>query len=145
MTEFLDNRPTITFWIVGAAALVWNLIGLFFYYSQVTIAPETLEVFTVAQREFLLATPVWATSAHATAVTAGVFGSLLLLLRKSLCVPLFVLSLLGILLQDLDAFLLRDGLSVWGTNGIYLPLIVIVIAVGLVFYSSAAKRNRWLS
>jgi len=145
MSDLLDSRPTTTFWIIGGAALVWNLIGLVFYYSHVTMTPEALAGFTGAQQEFFNSTPMWATSAYAIAVNAGVLGSLFLLLRKSWSVPLFGLSLLGILAQNVHAFLLANGLEVWGSSGIALPAIVIVIGVALLIYSRTAKDKGWLN
>lgn len=144
MSDLLDSKPTTTFWIVGGAALVWNLIGVVFYYSHVTMTPDALAGFTAAQQEFFNTTPTWATSAYAIAVNAGVLGSLLLLLRKSWAVPLFALSLLGIVVQNFHAFVLANGLEVWGSSGIALPAIVIVIGVALLIYSRGAKAKGWL-
>jgi len=145
MSDLLDSRPTTTFWIIGGAALVWNLLGLVFYYSHVTMTPEALAGFTDAQQEFFNSTPMLATSAYAIAVNAGVLGSLFLLLRKSWAVPLFTLSLLGILAQNVHAFLLANGLEVWGSSGIALPAIVIVIGVALLMYSRTTKDQGWLN
>jgi hypothetical protein len=145
MIDVLDDNPTISFWIIGGAALLWNLIGLMFYYMQVTMTPADLAVFTENQQAFLMNAPIWATSAHAIAVNAGILGSLLLLLRRAWAVPLLMLSLAGIVVQDLHAFVLGDGLDVWGSEAIILPAIVAVIAVALVWYSRAVKAKRWLS
>jgi hypothetical protein len=145
MSDLLDDKPSTSFWIVGAFALVWNLLGLVFYYSHVTMTPAALEGFTDAQQAFFSSTPVWATSAYAIAVSAGVLASLFLLLRKAWAAPLFVLSLIGIIVQDLHAFVFSNGLEVWGTEGIVLPAIIIVIAVGLVMFSRKAKDRRLLS
>ena len=145
MSDLLDDKPSTSFWIVGAFALVWNLLGLVFYYSHVTMTPAALEGFTDAQQEFFNATPAWATSAYAVAVTAGVLASLFLLLRKAWAVPLFALSLAGIIVQDLHAFVLSNGLEVWGSKGIFLPAIIVVIAVALLLFSRNAKHKRLLS
>ena len=144
MSDTINGKPPVSFWLVSGAALVWNLIGLVFYYSHVTMTPEALQGFTQAQQEFFTSMPVWATSAYAIAVTAGVLGSLLLLFRKAWAVPVFVLSFAGILVQDLNAFVINDGLEVWGTEGVILPAIVIVIGAALIGYSRKAKRKDWL-
>jgi hypothetical protein len=145
MTDALDDRPSTTFWVIGGAALLWNLIGLMFYYMQVTMTPEALENFTAEQQAFFTNAPVWATSAHAIAVNAGILGSLMLLLRKAWAVSLFVLSLVGIIVQDLHAFVLSSGLDIFGSQAIFLPAIVAVIATALVWYSRQAKARRWLT
>ena len=145
MSDLLDDKPSTAFWIVGTFALVWNLLGLIFYYSHVTMTPAALEGFTDAQQAFFSSTPVWAASAYGVAVTAGVLASLFLLLRKAWAVPLFALSLVGIILQDLHAFVLSNGLEVWGTEGILLPAIIIVVAIALLMFSRNAKQRRLLS
>ena len=69
----------------------------------------------------------------------------MLLLRKAWAVPMFVLSLLGVLVQDLDAIVLRDAIAAWGTGALYLPITVIVICVAEIWYSWSAKAKGWLS
>jgi hypothetical protein len=145
MSDLLDGKPTISFWIVGGAALVWNLIGFVFYLNQVTRSPEALATFTDAQQAFLGSTPVWATAAYAIAVNAGVLGGLFLLLRKRWAVQMFIASLAGIVVQDLHAFVLSNGLEVWGTEAVYLPSVVLVTAAALLMYSRQAKARGWLS
>jgi hypothetical protein len=109
------------------------------------MSPEALAKMTEAQQEFFVTTPVWATAAFAIAVNAGVLGSLFLLLRKSWAVPMFALSLAAIIVQDVDAYLLRDAYGILGVNGIIIPSMVFVIAVALLLYSRATKAKRWLT
>jgi hypothetical protein len=59
--------------------------------------------------------------------------------------PLFVISLVGVLVQDLDAIILRDAIEAWGPSGLVLPIVVIVICVFEIWYSRAAKAKGWLS
>jgi len=145
MSEVINGKPPTSFWVYSGAALVWNLIGLVFYYGQVTMSAEAVQRLTTEQQAFFASTPIWATSAYAVAVTAGVLGSLLLLFRKSWATSLFVLSLIGIIVQDVDAFVLSNALEVFGTNGLILPAIVLIIAVLLIGYSRGAKRKGWLT
>ncbi len=146
MSDVLNGRPTTNFWIIGGAGLVWNLIGLLFYVSEVTATPDAMaEGFSQAQIDFLMGKPVWATAAFAIAVNAGAAGSLFLLLRKAWAVPMFVLSLAGVLVQNVHAFGLANGLEVWGTNGLILPAIVLVISVALLLYAHATKKRGWIS
>lgn len=145
MSVILNGRPTTNFWIIGGAALVWNLIGLVIYVGQVTISPEALARMTEAQQQFFVSTPTWATAAFAIAVNAGVLGSLFLLLRKSWAVPMFALSLLAIIVQDVDAFLMRNAFGVLGINGLIIPSMVFVIAIALLLYARSTKARHWLS
>jgi hypothetical protein len=125
----LEEKPTTTFWIFSGAALVWNLLGLVAYISYVTMSPEALAQMT----------------AFALAVNAGVLGSLFLLLRKAWAVPMFVLSLVCVVAQNIDAFLLRDAFAIMGVNSLIMPSAIFVVAILLLIYSINVKGKRWLT
>lgn len=146
MSEVIDGKPPTLFWVIAGILLLWNFTGLMFYYGQVTMTPEMLaENFSAAERAFMEQTPVWATAAYATAVTAGVIGAVLMLLRKALALPAFVVSFIGVLIQDFDAFILSDAIGVWGTRALTLPAVVIVICVFEIWYTRTARAKAWLT
>lgn len=145
MPEKPIDKPPMSFWVIGGVLLFWNLVGLLFYYMQVTMPPEVVaQNFSEAQQAFLNNTPRWATSAYAIAVTTGVLASALLLLRRSVAFMLFVVSFAGVLVQDFEAFVLSDGLSVWGSSALVLPSVVIVIGVFAIIYSRNAQTKGWI-
>ena len=112
-----------------------------FYYQQMTLTPEMMASMGAEIAAFLDATPVWANAGYAIAVNAGVLASIALLLRKSWAFPLYVFSFIGILVQDFDAFVLRDVVAVWGSSSYYVPSAVIVIGLIELWYSrSVANR-----
>lgn len=142
MSEELESKPTTMFRVVGVVALLWNLVGLFMYYTSVTATPESLAAqFTPEQIAMIEATPAWATSASAIAVTAGVLASVLLLLRMGLCVPLFIISLVAIVVQDVYIFGMTDSIAEFGMQPLVLQGIVFVIALFLVGYSRAQQAR----
>ncbi len=146
MSDPINGKPPTSFWIIAAVALVWNLIGIMIFYMQVTSSPEELaQYYNEAELAFVTSTPTWATSAYAIAVTAGVLGCLFLLLRKAWALPMFIISLAGVFVQDIHAFLIADGIGVWGMKATILPVIVFVIGVGLIFYSRSAKDSHWIA
>jgi hypothetical protein len=145
MSDALNNKPSVNFWIIGGAALVWNLLGIVIYVGQVTMSPDALAKLTEAQQDLITSTPAWSNAAWAIAVNAGAFGSLLMLLRKRWAIPLFILSLVAILVQDFEAFVLRDAYGVLGINSLIIPSMVLVIAIALVLYSRHARDRGWLN
>jgi len=146
MSDALNGKPPTLFWVIAVILLLWNFTGLMMYYGQVTMTAETLATrFSGAEREFMAQTPVWATAAYATAVTAGVIGAVLLLLRRAWALPAFIVSFVGVLIQDFDAFVLSDAIGVWGTNALTLPLVVIVICVFEIWYTRSASAKGWLT
>jgi len=146
MSDASNGKLPVSFWIIGGVFLLWNFLGLMIYYDQVTMSPEVLaNNFSPAQQAFLTNIPLWATSAHAIAVTAGVIASILLLVRKSLALPVYVVSLIGVVVQDLHAFVVAGGLAVWGTGSLVIPTIVAIVCVAEIWYSRSAKNKGWLS
>jgi len=146
MSDFINGRPTMTFWFIGGAALIWNFFGMAVYYLTVSATPEALAMqYTPEQVAMIEGTPVWATGANGLAVTAGVLASLLLLLRKALAVPLFVVSFVAVLVQDVNSFVLNDAVAVFGMVPVYIQAAVIVVGLLLIVYARSAKRKHWLS
>jgi uncharacterized protein with PQ loop repeat len=145
MTDQPISKPTRWFWILGIAALIWNLFGVMAYIMQVTLSDEALAQLPADQRMLYETIPAWATAAFATAVFAGVLGCIALLLRKTWATPLFVLSLVGVLVQMFHAFFLTDSMAVNGPGSAAMPLLVIIIAAGLVWYSRLASARGWLN
>jgi len=44
MSDVINGKPSTNFWIIGGAALIWNLIGLVIYIGQVSMSAESLFV-----------------------------------------------------------------------------------------------------
>ena len=70
-----------SFWIIGAVALIWNVMGFINFFGQMNA--DALAAMPKAQRAIIEGRPAWATGAFAIAVFGGALGCLLLLLRKS--------------------------------------------------------------
>ncbi len=146
MSEEVQNKPELSFWVIAGAALVWNLLGLMIYIMQVTASPDAIaDVYSPEEAEFILNIPAWATGAYALAVTAGSLASAFLLFRKALAIPLYILSLAGVLVQNVHGFILANGLEVFGPTAVILPAAVIIIGIALIFYSRNAKAKGLIS
>ena len=145
MSEVINGKPPVTFWIIAGVALAWNLIGLFMYYSGVSATPEQLQaVYSPEQLAVIEATPVWVTAAFATATTLGVIASVALLLRKGLAVLLFVVSFVALLVQELYLFVLSNSLTVFGSSLLIIQGSVFVGAVLWIWYASLARKKGWI-
>lgn len=142
MTEPTNNQPGIAFWVIGVLALLWNLIGLYMYYMGVSATPEELAAYyTEEQVALILSTPAWATSANALAVTFGVIGAVLLLLRKKLAVPAFLVSLVAVIVQDIYVFGMTNSAEVFGTQVVVIQGTVLVVAAFLLWYANQQKAR----
>ena len=144
---FIDERPPVTFWIVGGAALLWNLFGLMMYIMTVTGTPEghAAKGYTPEQVDFIMSMSPWATSAFAIAVNAGVLASLFLLFRKSWAIPMFALSLAFVLILNGYNFVIRDTFGLFGMSEVYIQSTVVIFGILFLVYARYAKRKGWLT
>ncbi|HSD68642.1 MAG TPA: hypothetical protein VLB07_03765 [Woeseiaceae bacterium] len=145
MSERVQDAIPRSFWIISWGALVWNLLGVASFVAHMTVTEEALMKLPEAQRMFYESMPAWANGAFAAAVIGGLLGSLLLLLRKLWAVPVFVVSLAGVLGQHFHAFVLASGLDIFGGAQLVLPALVLIIAVFLVWYSRKSAARAWIA
>lgn len=147
MSDLIDRKPGTLYYVIVGVFLTWNLIGMMFYYQQMTLTPDVMVAagMTDAQMAWIEATPTWANAAYAIAVTVGVIASALLLLRRKEAVLAFMVSLAGVIVQDIESFVLRNPMEAWGSSAYYIPTAVLVIAIVEIWYSRSAKAKGWLS
>ena len=145
MVDTLDAKPGTSYWLIGGAALLWNLFGLMVYVMQVSATPEALaSTYSPEQIALIEATPLWVTSMTATATLAGASASVLLLLRLGWCVPVFAVSLAAIVVQDVYVFGMSPSVEVFGNQVVVIQGMVLVLAVLFLWYARRAKGKRWL-
>jgi hypothetical protein len=129
---------------VASVALLWNLLGCAAYLADVTMSPERLSQLSAAQQALYAARPAWAVAATATAVWFGAAGSLGLVLRRKWSVWLLVLSLAGVVVQDLWLFVLSGAAGQAGTVAFITQGLVLLVAVGLVALARRATALGWV-
>ena len=141
----VTEKPPVWFWIVSALALIWNLMGVMAYLSQVMMPPEVLEAMPEAERALYENTPAWATGAFALAVFGGALGCLFLLFRKVLASYLLILSFICILVQMFHAFFMSHSFEVFGPGAMVMPIMVLIIGFLLIMLARKGKAKGWLS
>ena len=133
-----------SFWIIGAVALIWNLMGVMNLFMQMNA--DALAAMPEAQRAIIEGRPAWATGAFAIAVFGGALGSLLLLLRKSAAFYLFIASLLGMLVHMIPYLGMAGSTIDFGPFEISMYILMpLVVAAFLIWYSKHAKSKGWIS
>ena len=130
---------------VAIVALLWNLLGCFAYLSDVTLTPEDVARMSAAQQALYASRPAWAVAAIAFAVWGGALGSIGLILRKRWATLLLLISLAGVVVQDIALFALTEAASQAGPAVIVLQGLVLMIAVALVVLGRKADSHGWLS
>lgn len=136
------NKPPKWFYIVAILGLIWNLLGDMAYISQVIGVTEGM---TEEQIALVENTPSWANAAFAIAVWGGSFGCLLLLLRKSFAYSVFIISLIGIIVQMSYNLFISNAIEVYGPGGLVMPIMVLALGLYLIFVAKKGKAEGWLS
>ena len=136
-----EKKPTRSYWIISIVALVWNLMGVASYLMSVSMSPEALAALPEAERALYADIPVWATSAFAIAVFGGTLGCILLLMRKALAIPVFMVSLVGIVVQMIYGLFMSGVVELRGVSAAIMPVVVIAVAVYLITFSNSAKKQ----
>ena len=125
-------------WVVGGLAVLWNSVGAVDYVMTQSRNEAYMGNFTPAQLEYFYAQPIWVVCAWAVAVWASVLGSILLLLRKKLSVPVFLVSVVGVVLTSFYSYGLSAGYEIMGgMPALIFSIMILLIAGALYFYAKA--------
>lgn len=139
-----SNKPTTLFWVVAVIALIWNAIGTLQYLASAFMGDAAIAMLPEEQQEALTNTPSWVTAMFAIAVWFGLLAAITMLLKRKWAYPFFVLSLIGVLGQNVHNFFLSNNVELFGAQAIWMPVIVILLAVFFVVYSKGAAAKGWL-
>ena len=145
MSEESIGGPPRSFLIIGIVALLWNLLGVMSYIMQVTRSPTMFAGLSEAQLAVYESMPSWVTGAFAIAVFGGTLACVGLVVKKAWCVPVFLVSLVAIIVQFGYWLFGTDSIAVMGNEVFLMPALVTAVAVFLVWYSRGAKAKGWLS
>lgn len=139
------NKPHITFWIISVIALIWNLMGIAAFIGDMSVTPESLTEMAPEIKSFYENNPLWNKIAYGLAVIAGTLGSLSLLLRRAWAIPLFILSLLSVLINNVYTFILSGATEYMTGTQASIPIMVTIIAVFLWYYSKKCFKRNWIN
>ena len=144
-TTTVTPKRSLGFWLIGVFALVWNLIGVAFWYLQTNMSAERLALMSEGDRQIYDATPGWLNIAFAVAVFGGVLGALGLLLKKRWAGTMFLLSLIALLVQLIGAYVVTPAWAAYGPVGLIMPAVLLLIALFLLWYANKAQARHWLA
>ncbi len=139
-------KPPVWFWVISVVALLWNLMGVNMYLQQAYQTDSFKSMYNTPELlEMVNSTPAWAIAAFAIAVFAAALGCISLLLRKSWAKNLFLLSLIGIVVQMIYNLFISKAMEIYGPGAALMPILVIVVGLFLLWYSKKAITKGWIS
>jgi hypothetical protein len=132
------------FWIVGIAALLFELLGCFFYFVEVRMSAADIAALPLDQAAMLAARPSWYYAAFGIAVGVGLAGAILLLLRRRWAVWALLISLVAAAIQFSSVLIVPKMREMTPSDALFVPVVVVIILYAIWQFSSLAARRGWL-
>lgn len=83
------------YWAVAVVGFLWNCIGVYFYMMAKLDPATTMAGAPPAMQDYVRHMPLWGHIGWSLGIWGSFAGSVLMLMRRSLAVPAFLVSLLG--------------------------------------------------
>ena len=119
-------------------------MGVFHYLMQAYMSDEVFAQLDEGTQEFILNRPAWVTAAFALAVFTGLLGCMGLILKKKWAGPLFLLSLISVILQDVYIFFLSDAAKLIEGGDTVMTVLVLVVCIFQIWLAKDATKKGWL-
>jgi len=134
-----DDKAPWHLWLVGTFAVLFNSIGVFDFVMSLARGAEyqASAGMTPDQIAHYQAMPGWMMVVWAVGVFGAFLASILLLLRRRLATPVFIVSLAAFGVSLLYTYVLTDGGAVMGRQ---MAIVSAVIAGLLVFFCGYARH-----
>ena len=113
---------------VVALALVWNLVGIFNFYTQITLTEEAMVALPLAEQKLMNTTPLWSLIAFGIGVFGGSLGCIGLLIKKKWSFYPLLFSLIAVMAQMGYWLFFTKAVEVYGNSTYVMPLVVILVA-----------------
>ncbi len=130
-------------WAVGIISLLWNGFGALDFVMTQTRNVEYMSAFTPEQLAFFYSFPTWVNVTWALGIWGAVLGSLLLLFKSRFAVPIFRLSLLGMVITAIHNNLLSEipmG-EVVGPTALIFTAVIFLVALALFWYAKLQRSQ----
>jgi hypothetical protein len=138
------QNPTKLFRVISIFALLWNAIGAFQFFVEMSMTEETLSSYPQDIQNFMHNIPSWFTYAFGIAVFVGFIGSLGLVLRKNWSILLLQISFLAVFAMTFYDFFMQDDVAMT-VKFSTMPIVVFVISLFLLIFSRRAKFKGYLN
>lgn len=130
-----------SFWLITGLLLVWNVLGCVNFFVQMN--PQMLTSYRESEQAIVEGRPLWATVGFAVGVFGGAIGCVLLLLKRTMALYVFIASLLGVI--DTMVYSLSIGIEFGVGEIVGIILMPLAVAGFLVWYSKYTENKGWLT
>ena len=144
MNNTPSQRPT---WFIATAVilLLWALAGVASFAAHVFVGEEMAAKQSEWDLAYFRALPAWFAWDYALATLAALAGAVALLMRSRISVPLYALSLVGVVIQFGYVFAGTDLLAHKGAAAtVPFPLFIALMGVVQIVLARMAAKRGWV-
>ena len=139
-----EASPPAWFRVIAVVALLWFLMDISAFFMRVLMTESGLNAMPANQQHLYRNMPLWVNVVFAGEVFGGALGSVALLLKNKWALPLFVVSILGVISQTFHIWLRSDAINVMGVFAVVAPLVAMLIGAGMIVLTKWAIAKGWL-
>lgn len=139
------TKPPVWFWIVAVALVLWEAMGCYACYTQLTLGAAAMGPVDDWSVRYYTALPIWYNFVYIAATFCGLLGGLALLWRAKQAAILFWISLVAIIVMFGYAFVGTDLIRHKGLMQV-LPFPLLIAGVGAfsIWLAGLAGKRGWL-
>jgi hypothetical protein len=143
----IDGRnPPAWFWIVTAALLPWQAMGLYSFYEHVAHGPAAMgAVPSDYDRRLFASLPGWYAWVFGVATWGALAAGLALVARRSVAVALAAVSLAAVVVMFGWMFLATDIIAAKGVWTTYFPAAIALVGLFTWWFARMARARGWIA
>lgn len=140
------QAPPMWFRVVAVVLVLWGLIGCYACLQQFRLGAEAMGPASDYDRALHASLPVWYNAVYAVSVGCGFIGAVALLLRSTLAIPLFVISLVTIIIMFGWLFVASDIIAQKGfLTAAGFPIFIAVVAAFQIWLARTSRARGWIA
>lgn len=141
----LRSKPPAWFWVVVVVLLLWGVMGVVGFYLDLNASPAERARMDSYDQSLYANRPAWFIWCYGLAVWSGLIGSALLLARKAAARPIYIVSLIAVVVMFGWMFVATDIVAHKGLlTAAGFPVVIALLAVAEIWLANHARRRGWI-
>lgn len=131
--------------VVAVVLTVWGMLGVYACVQQFRLGADAMGPASAYDRTLYAALPIWYNAIYAVAVGTGFAGGVALLVRSGIARPLFVVSLVAVIVQFGWLFATTDIVAHKGAAMVLpFPILIAAVAAFGAWLAKKGIRRGWI-
>lgn len=140
------TKPPVWFWVLTGLLTLWGIVGVAGLYLDLSTTATDRAKLDAYDQQLYATRPAWFVACYGVAVWSGLIGSLLLLARRRIAGPLYVVSLIAVLVMFGWMFVATDIIAHKGVLvATGFPIVIALLCLFELWVVGVARRHGWVA